>query len=484
MKSLIFLLIALNCPAAVPGDVASVVSLARQAPAEFGSDALIRLASLEKLDKASRIELLQEAFRRAGDAQQPLKQRPSILLPGGSGAMEQRAYDQGLDALSLRLRAVEHLLPLDAGKARALFLQIPPLKIPNVGCDDYRISDVSLFYEVLGTLARQSFTEKEVAEGAPGRLLAPFAAAVNAASEVEPAARMLAASSIKDQEFEGLIQSLGAALNHISKDDRSFTASVPGAGEQILALVEEARKRHVAFFGLVNGYRTYLVNNLGGARCADDDLMRNGEAFVLASDSGGQLGGAAGFFNARLAAPPIRPLREDEVTPSGISGAAGGLRPCQDQACEQMASQCRALIFDANGAPLSAQQKNSPDWQAKLQQFLSTLSGHKQSKPDAEQFREECALVNSLIGTIPAGPDRQRLLLAWLDYLEASPLRQSDHIAWFLPVNGMIGRLTLDSSDLGRLTEAFRQTHDPVISLYLELERVAPRRPDQILPLL
>jgi hypothetical protein len=42
----------------------------------------------------------------------------------------------------------------------------------------------------------------------------------------------------------------------------------------------------------------------------------------------------------------------------------------------------------------------------------------------------------------------------------------------------------LDPLGLGKLTEALRKTRDPVIALYVELERVAPRTPDQILPLM
>src|ERR1019366_7638529 len=132
MKPYFLFLIALACPAAIPNEVASVVDMARHVPGEFGADALIRLASIDKLDKASRVDLLEEAFRRAGDAQQPFKQQPSIVLPEGPGGFLQRAFQQGLDGLSLRLRAVAAMLPLDPSKARSLFLEIPPLKIPKV----------------------------------------------------------------------------------------------------------------------------------------------------------------------------------------------------------------------------------------------------------------------------------------------------------------------------------------------------------------
>jgi len=56
--------------------------------------------------------------------------------------------------------------------------------------------------------------------------------------QVAPVARMLAAASVKDADFQALVASFAEALGKISGDDRSFAYSVPAA-QQILALVEE-----------------------------------------------------------------------------------------------------------------------------------------------------------------------------------------------------------------------------------------------------
>jgi hypothetical protein len=143
-------------------------------------------------------------------------------------------------------------------------------------------------------------------------------------------------------------------------------------------------------------------------------------------------------------------------------------------------------MFDAQGAPLSAQQKDSAEWRGNLQHFLTAAADWKETTgpAGADQFREECALFGALAGAIPPGPDRGRVLLAWLNYLDASRMQQDDRITWFLPVNTMVGRVTLDPAGLSSLAEAMRATNDPVIALYVELERVAPRSPEQILSLL
>jgi hypothetical protein len=487
MKFLLFFLLPLASVAAIPNEFASVIDMARHVSGEFGADALIRIAATGKLDKATRIQLLEEAFQRAAEAQQPLKRRVALLKAASASGFFQRAYQQNLDGLSLRLRAVEAMLALDPPKARGLFLEIPPLQLPKVTCAGYLVYDVSLYYDVLGHVARRSFTPKEVAEGEPVRLLARFAAGVDAASEIEPAARMLAASTVGNADFQALITAFGGAVSQIYGDDRSFTAAVSDANRKILALADDARKRQVPPTGLIEGYRRFLVNNLAGDRCADDDLMGNGEGFVLGAGNGTEeLGSAARFFNEKLAAPPVPPLREEDVTPSKIAGAASGVRACQEAECQQLESQYRSLMFDAQGAPLSAQQKDSAEWRGNLQHFLTAAADWKETTgpAGADQFREECALFGALAGAIPPGPDRGRVLLAWLNYLDASRMQQDDRITWFLPVNTMVGRVTLDPAGLSSLAEAMRATNDPVIALYVELERVAPRSPEQILSLL
>lgn len=489
MKPFLFLLVPVVCGAVVPNDIAPVIDMARQAPGEFAANALIRIASTDKLDKSTRIQLFEEAFRRANEAQQPLKRRASILKVAGAAGFLQRAYQQNLDGLSLRLRAVEGILPLDRLKARALFLEIPPLSVPKLSCDDYLVYDVSLFYEVLGKIAQQSFTAKEAAAGDPIRLLERFAGNIESAAQLEPDARMIASSGLQNRDFETLLTTFGGALGRIYGDDRTFTATLSPASQQIFGLQEDALKRGVSPLALLEGYRRFLVNNLSAARCADDDLVENGQAYSFGTGAKVDTLGssAADYFNQKLAKPPIQPLREEEVTPARIEGAASGLRSCQDPECKQLAAQYRGLIFDATGNPLPAAQKDSAEWRAQLQDFLNAIASWKPAsgeKEESEQFRDKCALFGSLIGIIPPGPDRERVLLAWLDYLDGNQMENQDRIGWFLPVNALIGRVAMDPLGLGKLTDALRKAHDPVIALYVELERVVPRTPDQILPLM
>jgi len=64
----------------------------RAAPAEFAADAMIRIAGLDQLEKARRVELLEQAFQKASGAQQPYKRRATFLRLGSTSGFLNQAY--------------------------------------------------------------------------------------------------------------------------------------------------------------------------------------------------------------------------------------------------------------------------------------------------------------------------------------------------------------------------------------------------------
>jgi len=492
MKTLAVLLLPMLCAAAdAPAGIDALLDAARAAPAEFAADATIRIAALGQLEKARRIELLEQAFRRASGAQHPYKRHAVFMRAGSPSGFLNRAYGQDLDAMSLRLRAIEDLLPLDANKARELFLETPPPNTPRLKCDDFLIYDVARFYETLGSIAHQSFTPDEVQAGEPFRLLERFAGAITSPVEVAPVAQMLAAANVKDADFRALVNSFAEALGKISGDDRSFAYSVT-AGKQILTLVEEARRRQASPLPLLEAYRLYLVNNLSAARCADDDsMLGNPMSFGFASGQAidREAQDAVAFFNQSLCMAPLQTIPEEESTPSRLEGTATGLRSCEDAECRAIAEQYRGLVFGENGAPYSPDQKNTPAWREKVRDYLAALSRWHDitsggPSAAADHFRMKSSAYTDLLNLVFNGPDRELVLRSMLDYLKLNRLQQENRMEWFLPVNALIGRVAMEPAGMDRLAEEVSKVDDPTIALYANLERVAPRTPDRILPLL
>jgi hypothetical protein len=492
MKTLAVILLPMLCAAAdAPAGIDALLEAARAAPAEFAADAMIRIAALDQMEKTRRADLLEQAFRKASGAQQPYKRHATFLRPGTPSGFFNRAYGQDLDGMSLRLRAIEALLPLDSQKARALFLQTPPPNFPRLKCADFLVYDVARFYDTLGSIVRQSFTAEEVQAGGPSRLLERFAGNVASPVQVAPVARMLAAAGVKDADFGKLVASFAEALGRVSGDDRSFAYSIP-AGRQILTLVEELKRRQLSPLPLLEAYRLYLVSNLSAARCADDDsMMGNATSFGFAAGQAvdQEAQDAVGFFNRNLRMAPLQPIPEEESTPSRLEGVATGLRTCEDADCRTIAAQYRGLVFGENGSPYSVDQKSSPAWRGKVRDFLAALSKWQESASGphptaAEHFRGKSAAYGELLNLVPNSPERELVVRALLDYLTHNPFQRENRLEWFLPVNALIGRVALDPLGMGRLAEDLRKADDPTIALYAELEMLAPRTPDRILPLL
>jgi hypothetical protein len=472
-----------------PDEIESVIEMAHGAPGEFAADALLRIAALEPLDSARRARLIEEAFSHAAEAQQPFKRRSAMRSFSSNTGFLERAFGQDLDALSLRARAVQAMLPLDAGKARRLFLDIPPVDVPLVSCSSFLVFDVDRYYDALAAVEQRAFTAQEVHDGAPYRFLLQGIAAMAAPVQVAPVARAILSSSLSGAEFPGAVAAFTAALRKMLGDDRSFTYALPAAGTQVLALIEECQRRRTSPLPLIEAYRLYLTSNFSAARCADDDLLEGSgtsSTAVYGQTVDQRSLDAIRFFNQRIRMTPLQPIQPTEAAASSRVGAAGGLRSCESEECQAMARQYRSLVFNSGGAALPSAMRETVEWQERYRQFLAALANWQDaSGPDgAQQFREKCAFYGDLIGLSPGGRGREAGVRAMLEFLQRSRSQANSRIEWFLPVNALIGRVGLDPLGWGYLADDLYRSNDAVITLYAKLENVAPRPAPDILQLM
>ena len=483
-RVLILLWLAVTAAAARPADRAgfeAFIDRARAVPAEFAADALIRLAASDQAKPEQKLALLEEAFRRAAGAQQPLKKRSGTAARTGSAAFLDRAFAQDLDANTLQCRAVRAMLPLDRKKARELFRDIPRPQLKRLTCDDGLVFDVSAYYETLGELANSAFTPAEVAEDEPFKLVNGYVQGLQSAVEAVPVARLLTGASLKPPQLGALVMAFSAALKDLAGDDRSFSFTVSRAGrigQQVAALAARCARLDISATPLLEGYRAYLVRHLGAARCADgaDQAMAFGRAAEpdeeLAQDP-------VRYFNEKLRNEAVKAIAPDEAVPSKLEGAAGGLRSCEGQACQQVAQLYRGLILGPDGLPYGADKKAGSEWQGKVKEYLAALAEWKDDpvSTTAEYFQDKCRYYSDLFNLLSNGPDRVAALRAFLDFLKLNSFQRESRIEWFLPVNSLVARVSLDPLGLGDLLRDLRNAEDPVISLYAALEQTVPRPP-------
>lgn len=457
-----------------PGvSIETVVDLARGAPPELASDALIRVSKLERLEKKRRIELLNQAFDLAAEAAQPYKRRSALIPPAGPAGFLERAYAQDLDALSLRLRAIEGLLPLDPRAARERFEEIPPIQLPLLGCEDFLVYDLGRFYEVLGKVAAGSFSAKDVREGTPAKFLARYMGLVASPAQTAPAARLLASAVAPDSDFQVLATTFAGALGRVAGDDRSFTYVAREAGAALLDLANAGERRaQLSPAVLLGAYRAFLVNHLTRARC--EPLQSSVE-----SDP-------AAFFNERLRTPVLPPVAETELTPSKGEGKAKGISWCESPECRAIRDQFRTMVFAPDGEAFQQPDREKKEWQARARDFLAALSlwDHSTNSSPAEHFREKIGFYGDLLAIVPNGDTREYILRSMLAFLIQSRPRPEERIEWYLPIVQLVGRVNLDPLGLGRLATDLRQANDPVIALEMAVEQIAPHPVNEFMLLL
>ncbi len=466
---------ALSLAAGRPPEIDAVIDLARGAPGEFAADAMIRVAALDSIGKKEKIELLEDAFQRASTAQQPYKRRSAFGRLSGASGFLNRVYAQDLDALSLRLRAIEQLLAVDPRKARERFLELAAPQPPKIGCKDFLVYDVDRFYDVLGKIASQTFSAREIADQEPSKLLARYVGTINSAVEVAPVARLLASGHVRDADLPLLATQFAAALGKISGDDRSFTYAARQTGTEIVALAEAFERKQISPAAVVDAYRSFLINNLSGARCADDDKFQRPD---FPADP-------AVFFNQQLRTDLLQTIQPNDITPSSTDGKADGLGWCEDPECQAIQAQYHGLVYKTDGS-LYQPSEQKGEWDAKVADFLAALSSWRESSaiPAAQQFREKCGFFSDLLSLVPNAETRRKVLRADLDFLNQSRYATENRLEWFFPVNQLVSRLALDPSGVGRWSDDLRQAGDPVIALYVALERIAPLPAAQVVPML
>jgi hypothetical protein len=448
MRWLRFLALAWLAAAAASGaarphlhnDLADLADRARALPAEFAADALLRIAAAGGTDAVWRRQAVEDAFQLAAGAQQPFARHD---WNGRLGSPFDKAYAQGLDACTLQCRAVDAMLELDFKKARELFSSLPSPRIAPLSCSDRLVYDVSVFYATAGELATRAFSAKEVAAEAPFHLLERYAADLSSPVQIAPIARMLAAASLKNGQFETLVDSFAAGLQQLSGDERSFAATVAGEsdGTAIAALAAECTRRRVSAQPLLDAWRAYLVHNLKGARCAD--------------------------INVERLPAVLPPISADEAKPSSVDGQATPAGQCQSPECRQLAAQFSALLMGPDAHTLSAEQKSTAEWKAKLRQFLEAAADWRDSDDASECFQFKSHFYSELLHTAPNGPDRDLLLGALLNWAQNNAYQRDHRVEWFYPVNVLIVRAFSE--------RALQESSDPVISLYAQLEQILPR---------
>jgi hypothetical protein len=426
---LLFIVASLGCAqdAKLPESFRSLVDISRGAPPEFGADALLRLVESGQIsDPGVRRDLVEQAFGSAISAKFPIRKRhlPGTTLDSRAGSLAQ-AYGLKLDALSLESRAVSDMLRIDPAAARKLLQSIPPPRFDPLSCDDALFYDVADFYQAVGSVVNSAFTPQERAKEEDVNFLLDYIGQATNPAQLVPLARAIQGAGVNNAQREILWTKFNAMLPNLQADDRSVSGLLSDPqGMDFIATAIRARS--------------------GGCK---DDASAGTQPKISATSSG--------------ATPKVE-------------------RYWQSAEAQRMLDDGKKLRYGDAGRVLTEAERSTPEWQQRLTDYLSALAawGPGEEKSEADYYNEKSTVYIALVELIPPGPQRDKMLDAFIDFINNSPLQQQSPVEWYNQASFMLERVrgTRDGEPT-KVRAAFERSGNAILILEAALDKILGTRP-------
>ncbi|HEY6402246.1 MAG TPA: alpha/beta hydrolase [Blastocatellia bacterium] len=456
----------------------------RATPPEFAADSMIKLSAHPEIDDAWRKEILEEAFRIAFDAQYPLKMKHmSEDKDGTRSGYKSKAFDLGMDRLSLQLLAILNLVRIDQKKARLLWGEMQKPELTPRRCEDTLVYDVLNYYQAIAMMARNAFTDEELKDSEHIKFVDSHIVNIASPAELTHAAIAILDLKITGAQFHLLTETYSRALENVANDNRSFWFTAePSTGVATMLARECELRRFPADF-LLSRYRNYVVRQLGAPRCADN----------VASDRKRpiQPGFVTDLNKALNQYGNISKITDNDINPRKIDHPARfypywttprAMRlfvKIQMLRLENMAAadvQLSAQLTKAKQnkppEPLSFEDRQSSKWQYQLSEILREMAEwkpeHEASK--ADYFHQKCRLFNDLLELSTNSDMRLRMTDEYMAFLEQNRFECESFIDWYLHVSDLLRRIgSMREEERKPTLEALRYSNDNVLQLCVKL---------------
>jgi hypothetical protein len=456
----------------------SLIIYAQSCAPEFAADTTLRLAESEKIkDEKWKRQLLEEAFRIASEAKHPYKR---TYLPGSqvdtrSGYLAS-ALHLNLDRLSLQCRSVKALLGVDKERARELFKEISPFKLPPLTCEDSLVYDISVYYQTASAIAQTAFNEKEVRRAEPIYFAQSCVENISSPAQIAPAIDLILSLKTSASQLETLTYTFSTALRKISGDDRSF--SVPSLSLAVIGAIEQLSKscieRKISTDELLTSFRKYLINHFSATRCADtlnNQQQKSVETNLIT------------YFNTYLRTATysnqkeIFPLSGDEIKPAKIDGSTRYHLYWTSPKSKNLLLRVQNLNFRSQEKQFTEEEKQGAEWQWRLAQFLTDMAtwNAEDEKSEEDYVHQKSVQFYKVIEITPTSRLRDNVVHDLVIFLSNAKLQKSNPVEWFLHVNDVL-RIARSSSsdDREKIIEALKQSGSPALYVYAELEKLFP----------
>jgi hypothetical protein len=412
--------------------IVSLLSNAQLAAPELAADTFLKVAASKRVaEEAWQKEILEEASRSISQVKYPVRKQIALFgvqIDSVTGYMTY-AYDQKLDAISLKSRLIKQWLSVDKERARQIVFEIGGnLDLKPLTCEDSLVYDVEDIYAAVGDVAKIAFSKKEIDEGVRSLYLLPWIENIQSPAQLGPALKLVRSLAGPSSERQILVNAFLRVINRNFHDDRSFSWAL--AGDRILSDIFS----YASFYSVNEKVdirptvREFLAKNLIADRCLDNksDYSKIGELPALVRSTNEYLDGDLKPF-----------ISEDfsSVEYKGVPEMRYYLRSKM------------AVKFDRTFRP-ARDIKNAPDkkgdltaqedWKSKVAQMLEDLNSWNESdeETEIEVFNQKCVAFGFLIRETSEGPLKTHVARNYIRFLAGSSVQRTSFIEWLFYVRG------------------------------------------------
>jgi len=434
---------------------------AASVPAEFEADVLLRISQLSKVDKEWRRELLDTAYMRAYAAPEQHRRATTREVPPDSRQGAQVfAYATALTRVTLQVRAVELMAFVEPRHARDMFEWIDLNLAPGV-CADPLVPSVDEYYTALGRIARLAYP------GNPADSLNFFelylwrAHLPSEMPAVAYAIQRFPRSLLTAPYLEGLLRLI---LLGSSND-------APGSASATLDIIAKMADLQIADTAMgvtgssvMDALRSYLLAQMKAPRCDDNAMVS-----ITPPNFNAALRRARAEFDVK---------RIDADATKTVASSLGVARidlywqPGDAGRLHDAAVRLRGP--GAAAYPLRV--RLSAEWRAQADRLLTDVDqwSGKSERDERDYLYQKAVLYTWMLDLIPAGELHTRAVRAFVEFLRRTETDVSRRMLWFAFVNRLL-EMTRGPFRTEVLA-AMEESHQPVLSLYARLEKMAPER--------
>ncbi len=132
------------------------------------------------------------------------------------------------------------------------------------------------------------------------------------------------------------------------------------------------------------------------------------------------------------------------------------------------------LRIKENGTLYTDAERDTPEWYEKLTDYMTDLANWKASdeNDEASFYHQKAIVYEMLVELIPRGPERDKAIQAYVDFVASSNLQRERPAEWFFHAQSLLDRVrNTNTGEPLKIAAAFENSGNPVLVLYVELDR-------------